>query len=71
MKIVGFELKRELRLGLLDRDEVVDLQAADPSFPSDLGELLRRTNGDTAILTSSASRGARDTLSKISSLHCR
>jgi 2-keto-4-pentenoate hydratase/2-oxohepta-3-ene-1,7-dioic acid hydratase in catechol pathway len=56
MKIVGFELKGELRLGVLDRDEVVDLQAADPSFPPDLGELLRRNNGDTAILTSAARR---------------
>ena len=48
--------ERRVASGVLDRDEVVDLQAADPSFPPDLGELLRRNNGDTAILTSAARR---------------
>ena len=41
--------------GLLDRDEVIDLQAADPSIPTDLGELLRRSEGDLSLLPAAAS----------------
>src|SRR5262245_8332354 len=45
MKIVGFE-SNGARLGVIDGDEVVDLQIADANMPNDLGELLRRSNGD-------------------------
>jgi acylpyruvate hydrolase len=55
MKVVGFELKGQLRLGLVDRDEVIDLQAGDPSIPADLGELLRRSEGDLSLLAAAAS----------------
>ncbi len=50
MKIVGFEANNGLRLGLVEGDAVVDLQAADASIPADLGEVLRRSNGDLAPL---------------------
>src|SRR5438874_10660100 len=56
MKVVGFELEGQLRLGFLDRDEVIDLQAGDPSIPTDLGELLRRSEGDLSLLPAAASR---------------
>src|SRR6478736_1615857 len=46
MKIVGFEANNGARLGILDGDDVVDLQAADANLPGDLGEVLRRSNGD-------------------------
>src|SRR5579864_3731214 len=46
MKIVGFEGKNGPRLGVVEGDSVIDLQAADASVPGDLGEVLRRNNGD-------------------------
>ncbi len=45
MKIVGFEAEGRLRLGLVEADNVVDLQAVDGMLPADLGEVLRRTKG--------------------------
>jgi len=45
MKIVSFEDKG-LRLGVVEGDNVIDLQAADASAPNDLGDWLRRSNGD-------------------------
>jgi len=50
MKIVGFESGNAARLGVVEGDQVIDLQAADSSAPSDLGEWLRRGNGDLAVL---------------------
>ena len=50
MKIVGFESGNAARLGVVEGDQVIDLQAADSSAPSDLGEWLRRGNGDLAAL---------------------
>jgi 2-keto-4-pentenoate hydratase/2-oxohepta-3-ene-1,7-dioic acid hydratase in catechol pathway len=46
MKIVGFEADNRLRLGVVEGDNVVDLQAVDGMLPADLGEVLRRTKGD-------------------------
>ena len=46
MKIVGFEANNGLRLGVIDGDAVIDLQAVDATTPTDLGEALRRNNGD-------------------------
>ena len=70
MKVVGFELEGQLRLGLLDRDEVIDLQAGDPSIPTDLGELLRRSEGDLSLLADVASRAPSRTLSRPAGSHC-
>jgi 2-keto-4-pentenoate hydratase/2-oxohepta-3-ene-1,7-dioic acid hydratase in catechol pathway len=49
MKIVGFR-DQGLRLGVVEGDTVIDLQAVDPSLPNDLGAWLRRSNGDLAPL---------------------
>jgi len=46
MKIVGFETNSGVRLGVVDGDNVVDLQAVDASIPTDLGDYLRASNGD-------------------------
>jgi len=46
MKIVGFVADNGLRLGVVEGDNVVDLQAVDGMLPSDLGDVLRRTKGD-------------------------
>ena len=46
MKIVGFEANNGLRLGVVDGEAVIDLQAVDASVPADLGDALRRNNGD-------------------------
>ena len=50
MKIVGFEVNNGVRLGVVDGDNVIDLQMADANVPSDLGEALRRGNGDLKSL---------------------
>ena len=50
MKIVGFESGNATRLGVVEGDQVIDLQAADASAPSDLGEWLRRGNGDLSAV---------------------
>jgi len=46
MKIVGFEANNSVRLGVVDGDSLVDLQAVDANVPVDLAEVLRRSNGD-------------------------
>jgi 2-keto-4-pentenoate hydratase/2-oxohepta-3-ene-1,7-dioic acid hydratase in catechol pathway len=46
MKIVGFEANSGVRLGVVEGENIVDLQAVDANLPSDLGEILRRSNGD-------------------------
>jgi acylpyruvate hydrolase len=46
MKIVSFEKNNGLRLGVVEGDTVIDLQAVDANLPGDLGEALRKTNGD-------------------------
>lgn len=46
MRIVGFETDAGLRLGVVDGDQIVDLQAVDAATPSDLGALLAQTGGD-------------------------
>jgi 2-keto-4-pentenoate hydratase/2-oxohepta-3-ene-1,7-dioic acid hydratase in catechol pathway len=56
MRIVGFEADGELRLGVIDGEEVVHVQAGDAAIPSDLGEVLRSTNGDLSSLSEAARR---------------
>ena len=56
MKIVGFEANGGLHLGVVEGDQVIDLQAVDESIPSDLGECLRRNNGDLSALKDAAKR---------------
>ena len=54
MKIVGFEVNNGLRLGVVEGDAVIDLQAADAATPSDLGESLRASNGASLTFNSIA-----------------
>src|SRR6266436_7071392 len=56
MKIVGFEANGALHLGLVEGDQVIDLQAVDKAIPGDLGECLRRNNGDLSSLKDAAKR---------------
>jgi 2-keto-4-pentenoate hydratase/2-oxohepta-3-ene-1,7-dioic acid hydratase in catechol pathway len=50
MKIVGFEANNNVRLGVVDGDSVVDLQAVDGNVPGDLAEVLRQSNGDLSSI---------------------
>src|SRR5262249_35987776 len=56
MKIVGFEANGELRLGVVEGDQVVDLQEADKKAPHDLREWLVRHDGDLKPLAELAKR---------------
>jgi len=46
MKIVGFTSDAGLRLGVIEGDQVIDLQAVDSSVPNDLAAVLRQHSGD-------------------------
>src|SRR5277367_5475295 len=56
MKIVGFETDAGPRLGVIVGEEVVDLQAVDPTVPDDLAAALARHNGDLGPLGDIAAR---------------
>ena len=56
MKIVGFEAGGSLRLGVVEGDQVIDLQAVDAKVPSDLAEVLKANGGDLTALTDLARR---------------
>jgi len=56
MKIVSFESPSGLRLGVVEGDQVVDLQAADPKVPNELGALLAATKGDLSSVKDAAKR---------------
>jgi 2-keto-4-pentenoate hydratase/2-oxohepta-3-ene-1,7-dioic acid hydratase in catechol pathway len=60
MKIVAFEGQGGPRLGVVEGDTVVDLNAVDSAVPNDLGEWLRRNDGDTKPLADIAKRAAAD-----------
>ncbi len=66
MKIVGFETNSGARLGVLEGDSVVDLQAVDATMPADLGAWLRANHGELtplAELAKKAPASARQPLS--------
>jgi 2-keto-4-pentenoate hydratase/2-oxohepta-3-ene-1,7-dioic acid hydratase in catechol pathway len=56
MKFVGFEGNNGLRLGVVEGDAVIDLQAVDANVPTDLGEALRKNNGDLKSLSDLAKK---------------
>jgi acylpyruvate hydrolase len=56
MKIVGFEAEGGLRLGMVEGDQVIDLQAVDAKVPADLGAVLAANNGDLKSLGDIAKR---------------
>jgi len=69
MKIVSFEADGGVRLGVVEGEEVIDLKAVDPYLPTDLGEVLRKMNGDLkplAELAKKASASARRPLAALS-----
>ena len=69
MKIVAFEGQGGARLGIVEGDQVMDLQAADANAPTDLGEWLAKNNGDVKPLADLAKRApasARKPLSGLS-----
>jgi 2-keto-4-pentenoate hydratase/2-oxohepta-3-ene-1,7-dioic acid hydratase in catechol pathway len=55
MKIVAFE-DNGLHLGVVEGENVIDLQAADSAAPNDLGAWLRRDNGDLSALAALAKK---------------
>ena len=50
MKIVGFQTNEGLRLGVVEGDNVVDLQAVDPKVPANLADILAQNGGDLKSL---------------------
>jgi acylpyruvate hydrolase len=68
MKIVAFEGQGGPRIGIVEGDQVVDLQAADPKIPNDLGEALAKTNGDTKQLGEIAKRAPASTRKPLSAV---
>jgi acylpyruvate hydrolase len=56
MKIVGFETSEGLRLGVVEGDQVIDLQAVDATLPADLGVVLKNNGGDLMPLAELAKR---------------
>ncbi len=68
MKIVAFEGQGGARLGVVEGDQVIDLQAADAKVPVDLGDVLKASNGDLKPLGDIAKKapaGARKPLSNL------
>src|ERR1700742_798092 len=68
MKIVGFETNEGVRLGVVDGDSVIDLQAVDPTVPGDLGTWLKSSDGDLkplADLAKNAPASARRPLASL------
>jgi acylpyruvate hydrolase len=56
MKIVGFESGTGPHLGVVEGDQVIDLNATDTRLPNDLGAALRATEGNLAPLADLAKR---------------
>jgi acylpyruvate hydrolase len=56
MKLVGFTTDGGLRLGVVSGDQVVDLQAVDPSIANDVATVLKQHNGDLKPLADIAAR---------------
>src|SRR5215475_11813036 len=56
MKIVGFERNGELRLGVVEGDQVLDLREADANLPGNLADVLARNGGDLRSLADLAKR---------------
>ncbi len=50
MRIVNFQSSNGIRMGVVDGDSVIDVQAADAKLPNELGAFLR-ANGDMKALT--------------------
>ncbi len=69
MKIAGFRLGNALHLGIVEGEEVIDLQAVDARIPADLGDWLATNEGDLAplaLLGAKAPASARHRLESLS-----
>jgi acylpyruvate hydrolase len=69
MKIVAFEGQGGSRLGIVEGDQVIDLAAVDASVPADLGEWLRRNDGDLKPLIAIAKRATAAARKPLAGLH--
>src|SRR5437763_2018376 len=56
MKVVGFEADGGLRLGIVEGDQVIDLQAVDAKVPANPAVALAANNGDGTPLADLAKR---------------
>ena len=56
MKILGFATNEGLRLGVVEGDNVIDLQAVDAKVPTNLADVLAQSNGDLKPLADLAKR---------------
>ncbi len=56
MKLVGFTTDAGPRLGFIEGDQVIDLNAVDPKLPNDLGAVLKQNSGDLKPLAELAKR---------------
>ena len=56
MKLVGFTTDAGPRLGFIEGDQVIDLNAVDPKLPNDIGAVLKQYNGDLKPLAELAKR---------------
>src|SRR4051812_14242265 len=61
MKIIGFEAQGGPRLGVVDSEVVIDLQAVDNRLPGNLADVLAATNGDLSRLADLAKRAPSST----------
>jgi acylpyruvate hydrolase len=68
MKIVAFEGQGGPRFGIVEGDQVVDLQAVEPKVPNELGEALAKTNGDTKQFGEIAKRAPASARKPLSSI---
>jgi acylpyruvate hydrolase len=68
MKIVGFESNEGLRLGVVEGDQVIDLQAVDAKVPANLADVLKANNGDLKPLGDLAKRAPADARKPLSGL---
>jgi acylpyruvate hydrolase len=68
MKIVAFEGHGGPHIGVVEGDQVVDLQVVEPRVPNDLGEWLAKTNGDTIELAEIAKRAPANARKPLSSI---
>ena len=71
MKIVAFEGQGGARLGVVEGDQAIDLQAVDGNAPTDLGAWLATSNGDVKALGELAKRAPASARKPLSSLTYR
>jgi len=56
MKSIGFETSEGLRIGVVEGEEVIDLQAVDSTLPTNLADVLAANNGDLSPLAALAKK---------------